>query len=67
MVIEQYENQLASTTDVLDAEATLTKARENYNISYYQLLKAYLKLKIFTTDLSDFYIDNQQLNFIKYK
>ncbi len=45
MVVEQYKNQLASTTDVLDAEASLTKAREGYKISYYQLLKAYFELQ----------------------
>ncbi|WP_457640852.1 TolC family protein [Persephonella sp.] len=45
MVVEQYKNQLASTTDVLDAEAALTSARKGKVISYYQLLKAFIELE----------------------
>lgn len=45
MVKEQYINQLASTTDVLDAESYLTSARKGVTISRYQLLKAYIDLE----------------------
>ncbi len=45
MVVEQYKNQLASGTDVLDAEAALTRARKGREISYYQYLKAYADLE----------------------
>ncbi|WP_456392956.1 TolC family protein [Persephonella sp.] len=45
MVVEQFKNQLASTTDVLDAESMLTSARKGREISYYQLLKAYVDLE----------------------
>ncbi|WP_457644410.1 TolC family protein [Persephonella sp.] len=45
MVKEQYENQLTSTTEVLDAESYLTSARKGLTISRYQLLKAYVDLE----------------------
>ena len=45
MVVEQFKNQLASTTDVLDAESMLTSARKGREISYYQLIKAFVELE----------------------
>ncbi len=45
MVKEQYKNQLASGTDVIDAEAALTRARRGKEISYYQYLKAIADLE----------------------
>ncbi len=45
MVVEQYKNQLATGTDVLDAEAALTRARKGREISYYQYLKALTDLE----------------------
>ncbi len=45
LVVEQFKNQLASTTDVLNAEAALTAARNGKAISYYQYLKAFIDLE----------------------
>ncbi len=45
MVVEQYNNQLASGTDVLDAEAALTRARKGKEISYYEYLKSLAELE----------------------
>ena len=45
LVVEQFNNQLASTTDVLDAESVLTSARKGREITYYQLLKAIVDLE----------------------
>jgi len=45
LTVEQFKNQLASTTDVLDAESMLTSAKKGREISYYQLLKAYYDLQ----------------------
>ncbi|WP_457638769.1 TolC family protein [Persephonella sp.] len=45
MTVEQFKNQLASTTDVLDAESMLTSARKGREISYYQLLKSIVELE----------------------
>lgn len=45
LVVEQYKNQLASTTDVLNAQAQLTKAMKGKEISYYQLLEAVFELE----------------------
>ncbi len=45
MVVEQYKNQLATGTDVLDAEASLTRARKGKEISYYRYLKALAELE----------------------
>ena len=45
LTVEQFKNQLASTTDVLDAESMLTSAKKGREISYYQLLKAYFDLQ----------------------
>ena len=44
-VKEQYNEQLADTTDFLNAEAYLTKAKADRVIAYYQLILSYLKLK----------------------
>ncbi len=41
---EQYLNQLISQRELLEAEASLTKARVDKIVSYYQLLKAYYNL-----------------------
>ena len=41
---EQYLNQLISQRELLEAEASLTRARINRIISYYQLLKSYHRL-----------------------
>ncbi len=45
LVVEQFENQLATTTDVLNAEAALTQARYGKEISYYEYLKAFADLE----------------------
>ncbi|NPA51425.1 MAG: TolC family protein [Aquificae bacterium] len=45
LVVEQYKNQLATTTDVLNAQAQLTTARQGKEISYYQLLEAIFELE----------------------
>ncbi|NPA12725.1 MAG: TolC family protein [Aquificae bacterium] len=45
MVVEQFKHQLATTTDVLDAESILTGARKEREVSYYQLLKAVVNLQ----------------------
>ncbi|WP_297473338.1 TolC family protein [Persephonella sp.] len=45
LTVEQFKNQLASTTDVLDAESMLTSAKKGREISYYRLLKAYFDLQ----------------------
>ncbi len=45
MTVEQFNNQLATTTDVLDAESMLTAARKGKEISYYQLIKAFVDLE----------------------
>ncbi len=45
LVVEQFENQLATTTDVLNAEAALTQARYGKEISYYEYLKAFSDLE----------------------
>ncbi len=45
LVVEQYKNQLATTTDVLNAQAQLTSARQGKEISYYQLLEAIFELE----------------------
>ncbi len=45
LVVEQFKNQLASTTDVLNAEAALTAAKNGKAISYYQYLKAFIDLE----------------------
>jgi len=42
---QQYKNQLASMTDLLNAESSYTSARKGKSISYYQLLKAYIDLE----------------------
>ena len=45
LTVEQFNNQLATTTDVLDAESMLTAARKGKEISYYQLIKAFVDLE----------------------
>jgi len=45
LVVEQYKNQLATTTDVLNAEAQLTSARYGREISYYDYLQAIFDLE----------------------
>jgi outer membrane protein TolC len=45
LVVEQFENQLATTTDVLNAEAALTQARYGKEISYYEYLKSFVDLE----------------------
>ncbi len=45
LVVEQYKNQLATTTDVLNAEAQLTSARYGKEISYYDYLQAIFELE----------------------
>ena len=52
-VVEQYKERLASTTDFLNAEAYLTKARADKVIAYYQLILTYLKLKELTGDVNE--------------
>lgn len=45
LVKEQYANQLATNTDLLNAESSLTKALESKEINYYNLLKSYVEIK----------------------
>ncbi|WP_297888051.1 TolC family protein [Sulfurihydrogenibium sp.] len=45
MVKQQYENQLATSTDLLNAESSLTRALESKEINYYNLLKSYIDIK----------------------
>ncbi len=45
LVVEQYKNQLSTTTDVLNAEAQLTAARYGKEISYYNFLQAIFELE----------------------
>ncbi|EDP73717.1 TolC family protein, partial [Hydrogenivirga sp. 128-5-R1-1] len=45
MVKQQYKNQLASMTDLLNAESYYTSAKNNKTISYYQLLKSLIDLE----------------------
>jgi outer membrane protein TolC len=45
MVKEQYKNQLASMTDLLNAESYYTSAKNSEVVSYYQLLKALTDLE----------------------
>ncbi|NPA58674.1 MAG: TolC family protein, partial [Aquificae bacterium] len=45
MAVEQFKHQLATTTDVLDAESVLTSARKGKEVSYYSLLKAFVELE----------------------
>ena len=44
LVKEQYANQLATNTDLLNAESSYTKAYESREINFYNLLKAYIDL-----------------------
>ncbi len=41
---EQYKNQIISLTDLLIAEASLTKARKDRATTYYEYIKAYFEL-----------------------
>lgn len=50
-VVEQFKEQIASTTDFLNAEAYLTKARAERVIAYYQLILTFLRLKELTGDI----------------
>ncbi|MGC9080751.1 TolC family protein [Sulfurihydrogenibium sp.] len=45
MVKQQYENQLATNTDLLNAESSLTRAMESKEINYYNLIKSYIDIK----------------------
>ncbi|MEZ0322729.1 MAG: TolC family protein [Hydrogenothermaceae bacterium] len=45
LVKEQYANQLATNTDLLNAESALTRALESKEINYYNLLKSYIDIK----------------------
>ncbi|MCX7760493.1 MAG: TolC family protein [Hydrogenothermaceae bacterium] len=45
LVKEQYANQLATNTDLLNAEAALTRALESKEINYYNLIKSYVDIK----------------------
>ncbi|SNZ02924.1 Outer membrane protein TolC [Persephonella hydrogeniphila] len=45
LVVEQFKNQLSTTTDVLDAESALTSAKKGKEISYYRLLQAFVDLE----------------------
>ncbi|WP_028950584.1 TolC family protein [Sulfurihydrogenibium subterraneum] len=45
LVKEQYANQLATNTDLLNAESSLTRALESKEINYYNLLKSYIDIK----------------------
>lgn len=45
LVKQQYENQLATSTDLLNAESSLTKAFESREIYYYNMAKAYIEIK----------------------
>lgn len=45
MVKQQYENQLATNTDLINAESALTRAMESKEINYYNLLKSYIDIK----------------------
>jgi outer membrane protein TolC len=44
LVKEQYANQLATNTDLLNAESSYTKAYESREINFYNLQKAYVDL-----------------------
>lgn len=44
LVKQQYENQLATSTDLLNAESSLTRARQNLEITKYDMLKAYIEI-----------------------
>ena len=50
-MVEQFKEQIASTTDFLNAEAYLTKARAERVIAYYQLILTFLRLKELTGDI----------------
>jgi outer membrane protein TolC len=43
---EQYANQLATSTDLLNAESSLTRSLESKEINYYNLLKSYIDIKM---------------------
>ena len=43
---EQYANQIISQRELLEAEASLTKARVDRVIAYYQFLRQYYRLLI---------------------
>lgn len=45
LVKQQYENQLATSTDLLNAESALTRAQQSKEINYYNMLKAYIDIK----------------------
>ncbi|WP_457625029.1 TolC family protein [Persephonella sp.] len=45
LIVEQFKNQLSTTTDVLDAQSTLTSAKKGKEISYYRLLQAFVDLE----------------------
>ncbi len=45
-VKEQYANQLATSTDLLNAESSLTRSLESKEINYYNLLKSYIDIKM---------------------
>jgi outer membrane protein TolC len=45
LIVEQFKNQLSTTTDVLDAQSALTSAKKGKEISYYRLLQAYVDLE----------------------
>lgn len=44
LVRQQYENQLATSTDLLNAESSLTRAQQNLEITKYDILKAYIDI-----------------------
>ncbi len=44
LVQEQYANQIVGMLELLDAQASLTRAKKNLSLSYYGYLKAYSRL-----------------------
>lgn len=48
LVKEQYENQLATNTDLLNAESAYTRSLESRDINYYNLYKSYIDILLIT-------------------
>lgn len=52
LVKEQYENQLATNTDLLNAESAYTRALESREINYYNLYKSYIDILLITGQIN---------------
>ncbi len=52
LVKEQYENQLATNTDLLNAESSYTRALESREINYYNLYKSYIDILLITGQIN---------------